>query len=196
MVTRPRDCSWVSADFENITSQDFDYKRDCKSDPDDDYNCIAWAVGKTDNWWWPNPTAPYYWPNGLPKEPPHVAETLANFIAAFQTEGFKRCWNGRYSGKYEKVAIFVNNKGRPTHAARLLTTGAWSSKLGPSEDIEHRTLECIQGRGYGRVAVFLKRKLPLEKTNPIARLRSFLSQLLRKPPSKSSPIPKETPTAS
>jgi hypothetical protein len=186
MITRPRDCSWVPAHFENISPKDFD----CSSDPEDDYNCIAWAAGRTDRPWWPTIVAPYFWPDGLPREPIHEAETLENFIAAFQMQGYKVCRSGNFHYRYEKVAIYINDKHRPTHAARLLATGVWSSKLGDEEDIEHGTLECIQGKAYGKVAVFLKRKLHRQETSLLARSVSFLSQLLRKPPSKVSPIPK------
>jgi hypothetical protein len=26
------------------------------------YNCIAWAAGKDDKWWWPDKNNQYYWP--------------------------------------------------------------------------------------------------------------------------------------
>ena len=38
---------------------------------------------------------------------------------------------------FEKVALFVNASGVPTHAVRLLLIGLWTSKLGEWEDIEH-----------------------------------------------------------
>jgi hypothetical protein len=31
------------------------------------------------------------------------------------------------------------------------------SKLGRGEDIEHRTLEAVEGRNYGKTTTFLKR---------------------------------------
>ncbi|MBU2521028.1 MAG: hypothetical protein KKD50_02235, partial [Proteobacteria bacterium] len=36
-----------------------------------DYNCIAWAAGDTEAWWWPDPLNMYYWPIGVSR-----AETL------------------------------------------------------------------------------------------------------------------------
>ena len=47
------------------------------------YNCIAWAAGVTDAWWWPSPQAVHYWPEGVPRE-----ETLEAFVQAFVTCGF------------------------------------------------------------------------------------------------------------
>lgn len=61
---------------------------------------------------------------------------------------------------YEKVALYVDHDGKPTHAARQLPTGRWTSKLGKIEDIEHE-LEGIAGSVYGSVAKILKR--PMKK---------------------------------
>jgi len=49
--------------------------------------------------------------------------------------------------------------GAPTHAARQLPSGRWSSKLGPMEDIEHE-LQDVTGSVYGSVVLVLKRPLP------------------------------------
>ncbi len=174
MITRPRDCSWVPGSFEDITGiNDFQ----CRSDPDDDYNCIAWALGKTNHFWWPRNEAGYYWPPGLPKEP-ISGETVDNFIAAFKTEGYLPCSHSGVERKYQKIALFVSAYGRRKHAACLLETGIWSSKLGPSEDIEHATLKCLEGRTYGRVRMFFKKRRPEYPPSGrvLTKLRSFLSR--------------------
>src|SRR5262249_11353698 len=44
------------------------------------YNCIAWAAGRTDAWWWP--TAGWEWPSDAPRE-----VSLPAFLAAFVTLG-------------------------------------------------------------------------------------------------------------
>jgi hypothetical protein len=44
----------------------------------------------------------------------------------------------------------------PRHTARQLAQGTWTSKLGRSEDIEHR-LEDLEGSLYGKVVKLLKR---------------------------------------
>lgn len=179
MKHRQRDCSWVPGEFENISPNDFK----CSSDPETDYNCIAWAAGKTNRPWWPEPTWPYFWPAGLPKSPAQEAERLAHFISAFKMEGYRVCFwmRSRYQRGYEKVAIYVNEKGRATHAARMLPTGVWSSKLGNEEDIEHKDLQCIQGKAYGRVAVILKRELPgRQGTDVLAKFHSLLSRISKR----------------
>src|SRR5437899_3157076 len=94
-----------------------------------EYNCIAWAAGQTDAWWWPAPGR--YWPESVPRE-----ETLAAFIAAFTALGFQIVAHAEQEANTEKIALYAKDK-MPTHAARQLASGWWTSKLGPSIDIEH-----------------------------------------------------------
>jgi len=172
-----RDCSWLlrlPADFENIRSDNFV----CRSDrtchlPCWGYNCIAWAAGKKDRWWWPiagDPCA--FWPIPIDSIDP-VA--LNQFIKAFEFEGYRVCKNARFENGFEKVAIYVDGNGEPTHAARMLPNGVWTSKMGRGEDIEHETLVVIEGKIYGKAKEFLKRKNPLfQKPNFLKRLLSRL----------------------
>ena len=115
-----------------------------------EYNCIAWAAGDTARWWWPNPLFSY-WPQGTP-----VEETLAAFIHAFATLGFVPCDADTVEPGFEKIALYVNSQGKPTHAARQLPNGKWSSKLGREIDIEH-SLIGLTNSEYGSVAQVLKR---------------------------------------
>jgi hypothetical protein len=120
------------------------------------YNCIAWAARDDANWWWPTNgpgDAPRYWPAGAPRE-----ETLAAFAAAFATLDFAACANEILESGFEKVALFVDARGVPTHAARQLPTDLWTSKLGAWEDIEHE-LHALEGHAYGTVALLLKRSV-------------------------------------
>lgn len=119
-----------------------------KSPQTDRYNCIAWAAKDDRNFWWPNANA--YWPPGIPCE-----VTLEAFIQAFGALGFSLCKDPSLEPGVEKVAIFINPRtGRPTHGARQLPSGAWTSKLGRSVDIEHE-LKALEGMEYGVVAVIL-----------------------------------------
>jgi hypothetical protein len=192
-----RNCSWVSGSFPNILAEGFNYQDDCKSDRTPNYNCIAWALGKTHQFWWPRDIWGYYWPPGLPREPLNQ-ETVSNFVKAFHAEGYRRCWSGKFHRRYEKIVLYVNDQNRPKHAARLLEAGVWTSKLGKGEDIEHKTLRALEGNGYGKAKFFFKRRLPQWRRNNglPTRLRSFLSSLLRRVRGKFSPIPKASPTAS
>lgn len=117
-----------------------------------DYNCIAWAAGVIDDWWWPDPLEVSTWPKGIPRE-----ETVSAFIAAFQTVGFVPGANECVEEGFEKVALYALN-GFPKHAARQLPNGRWTSKLGSLEDIEH-TLEALDGDWYGTAVQILKRQI-------------------------------------
>ncbi len=66
------------------------------------YNCVAWAAEEDDKFWWPGPNNYGYWPPGVPRE-----ETLAAFIAAFETLGYSACGNPSREAEVEKIAIFL-----------------------------------------------------------------------------------------
>jgi len=124
------------------------------SPPSSSYNCIAWSVHDDTTWWWPDPFGLYYWPESISR-----LETLAAFIAAYSTRGYAPRADGDFEVGFEKVAIYVDAHGIPTHAACQVSSGHWTSKLGRQEDIEHHTLTGLTGTAYGRVAQFLKRPL-------------------------------------
>jgi hypothetical protein len=146
-----RDGSWIPSKFENIRAEDFR----CTSDRTHGYNCIAWAAGKTDSWWWPVDDPAAFWPLA---RLPIGEERVEHFTAAFATEGYEICEDDRFELGFEKIAIFVDGD-IPTHAARLLPSGLWTSKLGQGEDIEHTTLRALEGSEYGEARVFLKRRI-------------------------------------
>jgi hypothetical protein len=124
--------------------------------PPQGYNCIAFAAGHTDRWWWPHINRfIYYWPPHLPRE---VVPTPENFIHAFEWKGYTICANGRHKKGIEKVAIFCRG-GLPKHAARQLPSGIWISKCGGLEDIQHETLSAVEGNDYGKAVVFLHRRI-------------------------------------
>jgi hypothetical protein len=117
----------------------------------DAYNYVAWAAGDAVRWWWPgNPKA--YWPNGVPG-----VESLQSFRGTFESLGYVRCPTGELEPEHEKVALFADAAGTPTHVARQLPTGRWSSKLGLLADIEH-SLPDLDGGAYGSVVEFMKRR--------------------------------------
>src|SRR5438034_7711050 len=100
-----------------------------------DYNCVAWALGFSNAWWWPTPGR--FWPEDVPRE------TLPAFLAAFAGHGYAPCESRHLEPLLEKIAIYAV-QDKPTHAARQLSTGAWTSKLGPSVDIEHSDLSTLE----------------------------------------------------
>lgn len=118
------------------------------------YNCIAWAAGCNTLWWWPSRWG--YWPQGIPRE-----ETVFAFEAVFSSLGYESCPDGSLEVGYEKVALYVsadeNGELKPTHAAKQLSDGRWTSKLGPSADIEHLSVEDVTCPRYGSPIRYLKR---------------------------------------
>jgi hypothetical protein len=116
-----------------------------------EYNCFAWVAGDQERWWQPTPEDEFYWVQGVPME-----ESLSAYIQAYQTLGYVTCDNSILEIGYEKIALYVNDDGVPTHAAKQLLTGKWSSKLGWLEDIEHE-LEGLTGEKYGKIGQILKR---------------------------------------
>lgn len=133
-----------------------------KSPFDKNYNCIAFAAGDNQNWWWP--TEDDFWPT----EP--RALTFSAFIKAFETKGFVPCDDGLLEAGYDKIAIYGKDRGDgvaiPTHAAIQLADGKWASKLGKCEDIQHATLEAVNSPAYGAPVQFLKRAHDASIQNP------------------------------
>jgi hypothetical protein len=119
-----------------------------------DYNCMAWAVGVTDEWWWPE--AGSYWPT----EPRELS--LAAFVAALGSLGYEPCEVREAEPGFEKVAVYVDSDDLPTHLARQLASGEWTSKCGQLEDLSHH-LEGLEGPplAYGTVARILRRPVTL-----------------------------------
>ncbi len=113
------------------------------------YNCVAWAAADINRWWWPDEDS--YWPEGVARE-----ETVAAFVAAYGESGFEACEGPLFEEGYEKIAIYAAPDGIPTHLAKQLPSGLWSSKLGQLQDIQHR-LEDLVGSVYGYCACFLRR---------------------------------------
>ena len=117
-----------------------------------DYNCIAWAAENNEAWWEPDPLNLSYWPLEISR-----TYTLESYIKVYETLGYAICEDAQYEEGFEKIAIYIDSRGKPTHAARQLNFGKWTSKLGSLEDIEHPTLEDLTGQDYGSVAAIMKR---------------------------------------
>lgn len=121
------------------------------SEADVDYNCVAWAVGDARQWWEPLPG--FYWPPGVRKE-----HSLATYIRIFVIHGYSPCDAAELEPDYQKIAIYVDADGIPSHVARQTGDGKWTSKIGELEDIEHDTLDALEGEAYGIVFQIMKRK--------------------------------------
>jgi hypothetical protein len=117
------------------------------------YNCIAYAVGDHEQWWWPDSMGVGYWPPHIPRE-----ESIAAFLEAFCSLGYEMCADASFTKEgFDKIALYAIGE-TPTHAARMDLDGHWTSKLGPSEDIRH-DLADLEGEVYGKVTCYLQRPM-------------------------------------
>ena len=131
---------------------------DITSPTDEEYNCIAWSINDTRQWWWPTPPGQRrwpgkYWPPGVPHE-----ETLEAFTLVYKSLGFQSCDERGFEAGFDKIAIYADSIGTVTHAARWwVEDKGWSSKPGEENDIRHHSLQSIEGTSYGAVAQVMKR---------------------------------------
>lgn len=136
---------------------DLDFKVTSPKTPN--YNCIAWAYYHDDRWMWPGGQdlkicdGFHYWPDGI-----EDSEDVSAFIKAFEKSGYCLCENSDFEEGYRKIALYVK-KGTTecTHAARQLSNGKWTSKLGQLNDIQHGTPYTIEGKLYGVVYCIMKK---------------------------------------
>lgn len=140
------------------------------------YNCIAWAMGFDDRWvdyilnspkkWWPKGVDNDYRPESL--------------VKAFEAVGFEMCNDDTVEEGYDKVALYKASpfydplsrkivKEGWSHAARVLTSGQYHSKVGESFDIYHRSGDVFDGTSYGNIFQFMRR--PVEKRDIVERIK-------------------------
>jgi hypothetical protein len=150
--------SWKAEEFPNLKDSDFIQT----SDASEEYNCISYAVGDTSRRWDPDDMHQYYWPANAPRN-----DTMLALVMAMQTVGFEPCLDFSAEDGFEKIALYALH-GKATHVALQLMNGSCTSKLGDYEDIEHKTLECLNGEGtdfygrpmcYGRPEFYMRRQL-------------------------------------
>lgn len=121
-------------------------------------NCIGWALHDTSSFWDPALTGfrgVYYWPPGIPR-----TDSLEAWIQLFELHGYRECESAELEAQTEKIAIYADASEVPQHVARQLRSGAWTSKLGSDDDIEHQILDGLVGTVYGTVVKVMKRSLP------------------------------------
>lgn len=132
--------------------------------PDDPrYNCIAWAYQIKERWMWPPAGQPApaldavtYWPDE------NASTEVEQFVTAFRRKGYEKCDSPDFEDGYRKIALYVTpGTTKCTHAARQLSSGFWTSKLGQWYDIQHSTPQTIEGIWYGKVYCYMKRAFTL-----------------------------------
>lgn len=125
------------------------------SPQDPNYTCVSWAFNDKKKVWWPD--GDNYWPTDqLPLFP-----TIDTFINTFKSMGYDQCGNVMFERGFQKIAIFGKAWDEPTHVARQLPNGLWTSKLGPLVDIEHNLQEDLRNdfflASYGSVRIIMKK---------------------------------------
>lgn len=137
---------WIDQAFPNAVG-----RHNKTSDADDEYNCIAWAAEDASRWW--SHEDGYYWPVDRDA-------SVDSLIDAFRDIQYEICDSGKYEKGFEKVAIYAKD-GEWTHAARQISGGEWTSKMGEEEDISHQQPEDLL-RGtildYGVIHCYMKRR--------------------------------------
>ncbi|MBI2767466.1 MAG: hypothetical protein HYX53_16345 [Chloroflexi bacterium] len=91
------------------------------------------------------------WPPDIP-----TVDRLAAILTFLRRLKFELCDHFEFEEGYEKVAILLDEHG-PTHVALQLGDGSWTSKLGDWEDINHTTLDVLEGSRYGTASLALRR---------------------------------------
>jgi hypothetical protein len=117
------------------------------------HNCIAYAAGVETEWW--SHERGYRWPA-------FRSPLINSLVAVFKSLGYKKCKSAKLQKKYLKVAIYERN-GLWTHAARQEPDGKWKSKLGPDEDIEHDSPDCLCGDSYGAIHCIMRKAKDVQK---------------------------------
>lgn len=125
------------------------------SDETTDYNCVAWALGRSDVWI--SPAEDYEWPTDIER-----GTTIDIYKELFKKYGYEICKNDSLEDGFQKVAIYFDLFNQFHHVARQLSSEIWTSKLGSNEDIEHE-LRGLEGNYYGTNKVFMKKALQSNK---------------------------------
>jgi hypothetical protein len=130
-----------------------------KSPRDPRYNCFAFAANDTHHVWQytgPDKLGGYFWPNEV------KGDTIEHLLRVYELLGFVVCDTTDLEPDVVKIAIYVDEDGAPSHAARQTRRGTWMSKLGKrGKDIEHETLNLLEGNQndeYGTVERVMKRR--------------------------------------
>lgn len=129
----------------------------------------------------------YYWAARVERD-----DTIKSWIKVYEIQDYLICENADAEQGFEKIAIYTKDD-EPTHVARQLDSSVWTRKLGQDEDIEHSTLEVLEGGLYGKVKIIMKRKpasfVPSKKSTPTTRDKSVWSDP-RHFAASQSPMPK------
>jgi hypothetical protein len=121
------------------------------------FNCLAYALGDTKNWWEPSLESKKdstgsnqrYWPSGFP-----VDDSVETVELILRDRGYTVEIELSAIPEKEAIAIFATD-GVWTHFAKY-KDGVWSSKLGKGNDIVGVPVLAFEGyKEYGRLVKIL-----------------------------------------
>jgi len=123
------------------------------------YNCLAFANGDYRHLWESGKYGGrYYWPQG-------IVDNLDGWTEIFTRQGYEMTDSRGIEPGFEKIAIYIDLEDmEPGHVA-VSDGRVWKSKLGRLQDIEHESLDLLEGDQhweYGIVERILKRRIWLE----------------------------------
>ena len=120
----------------------------------DRYNCMAFANYDERRWWEPLFGGRFYWPPNVGS-----AFTLDTSSRIFLQNGYVPTDSSDVEPGFEKVALYEDHY-KDIHVA-ISDGNTWKSKLGAWQDIEHLSLDLLEGDNqYGSVRMILQRKKP------------------------------------
>jgi hypothetical protein len=90
-----------------------------------------------------------------------LEDTIDNFVAIAENERFVACDDPRPESGYEKIVLyFTDNEDRPFwHAARVVTSDKWMSKLCAHSDFEHNADAFDDVVTWGKARKYMKRRM-------------------------------------
>ena len=114
------------------------------------YNCIAYAAGDANEWWWP--TGGRYWPDYATR-----TQRMESLVEVFGGLDYEPCGNNGLESGFEKIALYERD-GRFEHAALQTSAGRWRSKMGEGPVIEHPSPESLADGMYGNPTILMRRR--------------------------------------
>ena len=134
----------------------------------------------------------FYWP---PEASGHFE--VNDLASVFASVGYEECGDGILEVGYEKLALYEDPDQSLgwSHAARQLSDGRWTSKIGKLWDIIHQTPDAVSGVEYGKVVRFMRRPVETRELDvppggtQIESTEETSIQLFALPPSGISRIP-------
>lgn len=141
------DAIWRQASFPQLPGESYTVT----DNPTLSYNCIGWSLcSRLLGWRW--------LPDRLEDEP--AAQQIAWFDELYANYGWRPSATCDSEDGLRKIALYCDDSGTPTHAAKQIRIDVWESKCGADRRITHRGTHALEGPIYGRVYKCYEKPLP------------------------------------